>query len=61
MRQHDEEEDRGIEPADGFLSAPGISLIAPRDWLSAEKMPLDSFRLADIAGVPERALVDDPA
>src|ERR1700736_6706392 len=53
VRQEDEKERGGVEPADGVLLGPGIALVAPRDGFAANQMLLNRLRFSDIACVFE--------
>jgi hypothetical protein len=61
VRQDDEKERGGVEPANSVLLGPGIALVAPRDGFAANQMPLNRLRLSDVACVFEQASVNAPA
>ena len=50
-----------VEPADGILIDLCIALIAPRDRLTPNKVPLNRLCLSEIASAFERVRVDDPS
>src|SRR5215472_6233871 len=57
----DEQEHSEVEPGNSILLRPVIALVAPRDRLATDHMPLDRFRLSNIACVFQESCVNHPA